>query len=174
MNAPPILAAEAVRQTYLKHEASIQSVGILYYLGAVMSPLAGIAGLVSTEQPGLERTAICAVLLVLGVIYFKVGRWLRVLDPKAKTPTTLLSVLGLFAFPIGTLINAYILSLIHSEKGKMVFSPEYRSVIEATPEIQYKTSVIVWIALGLLALLIVVGLAGLVVAGRETAGATVR
>ena len=31
---------------------------------------------------------------------------------------TLLSVIGLIGIPLGTLINAYILYLLHSEKGK--------------------------------------------------------
>ena len=78
----------------------------------------------------------------------------------ARIPTGILSGIGLLAFPIGTLINAYVLYLIFSAKGKMVFSDEYRAVIEQTPHIKYRTSIIVWIVLGLLLLLIAFGIFG--------------
>ena len=42
----------------------------------------------------------------------------------------------------------------------MVFSDEYRAVIEQTPHIKYRTSIIVWIVLGLLLLLIAIGIFG--------------
>jgi hypothetical protein len=60
-----------------------------------------------------------------------------------KCPT-FFAFLGLIAFPIGTIINAYILYLLLSAKGKYVFSADYRAVITATPHIRYKMSFIVW------------------------------
>jgi hypothetical protein len=45
-----------------------------------------------------------------------------------------------------------------SRKGVVVFSDEYKAVIEATPEIRYKTSIVVWIFLAIL-LIVVLGLA---------------
>jgi hypothetical protein len=62
--------------------------------------------------------------------------------------------LGLIGFPIGTLISVYFLYLLLSQKGAYVFSPEYAQVIAATPHIQYKTSIVVWIFLGLLLVVI--------------------
>jgi hypothetical protein len=41
--------------------------------------------------------------------------------------------------------------------GRMVLSAEYASIIEATPQIRYRTSIAVWIGLGLLVLLAVLG-----------------
>ena len=49
-----------------------------------------------------------------------------------------------------------------SEKGQIVFSDEYRRVIEQTPHIVYKTSVVVWI---LLLALIGFGIVAAVVTG---------
>jgi hypothetical protein len=46
-----------------------------------------------------------------------------------------LSGIGLLGFPIGTLINGYILYLFLSKKGRTVFAPEYQEVIEATPHV---------------------------------------
>ena len=51
----------------------------------------------------------------------------------------------------------YILYLLLSKEGTVVFSDHYKQVIAQTPHIQYKTSVIVWILL--LLVLTLLGLA---------------
>jgi hypothetical protein len=71
-----------------------------------------------------------------------------------------LSGLGLLGFPIGTAINAYILYLFLSKKGRTIFAPEYQAVIAATPEVKYRTSILVWIFLALLVALLAFGLLG--------------
>jgi len=76
------------------------------------------------------------------------------------------SGLGLLAFPIGTVINAYILYLFLSKKGRTVFSPQYKDVIAATPHVKYRTSIIVWIFLALVLGLIVLGIAMPYFSGR--------
>jgi hypothetical protein len=63
-------------------------------------------------------------------------------------------VLGLAGFPLGTLLNMYILWLIHSEKGKLIFSPDYAAIVEATPDVKYRTTLLVWIILGLIVLVL--------------------
>ncbi len=150
--------AEAIRRRHLTHEASVQSIGTLYLIGAVLVILGSASGVVLAliERRGatLESLAVSAIPLVLGGIYIIVGRWLRLLDPKGRMPATLLAVIGLIAFPIGTLINGYILYLLQSKKGATVFSPEYREIIAATPHIKYKTSLLAWAVL----ILLVVGL----------------
>ena len=70
-----------------------------------------------------------------------------------------LAVLGLIQIPIGTIINGYVLYLMFSDKGKVVFSPEYQEIREATPEVKYKTSMIVWVFLAILVVLLGVALA---------------
>ena len=62
--------------------------------------------------------------------------------------------LGLLSFPVGTIINGYILYLLFSKKGERVFSADYQAIVDATPHIKYKTSIIVWIFLVLLLLMI--------------------
>ena len=83
------------------------------------------------------------------------------MESKRVLIAIVLSAIGLLGFPIGTLISAYFLYLLVSEKGKVVFSDEYKEVIRKTPHIRYKTSIVVWIFLGLLLLLIGLGLVGL-------------
>ena len=45
------------------------------------------------------------------------------------------------------LIVGYILYLMLSEKGSVVFSPAYKEIIARTPHIKYRTSLILKIAL---------------------------
>ena len=151
----------AIRELHIKHEASIRSIGLLYYLGAFFVLLGAFGmlvggGLASTSDGGAEGTGFMLGFgvgyLALGVFLFVMGRALRRLKRWVKIPVTILSVLGLLNIPIGTLISGYILWLLHSEKGKMVFSEEYAEIVEATPEVKYKTSILVWILLGLLIL----------------------
>ena len=151
---------QELRQSHIKHEASIKSVGILYYFAAVGAPLAGIAVLFEENTMVVGKFIIGPLLILLGIAYFKSGGWIKNLNTKARTPTTILACLGLLGFPLGTLINAYILYLIHSQKGKFIFSEEYKAVIAATPEIKHKTSPIIWgllIVLGLFILLAIFG-----------------
>ncbi len=167
--------AERIRNEHLKHEASLQSVGLLYYLGGVFVVLAGIAMVVAAlgdgSANGDRRQGLSAALglffFAVGVVQFWTGRGLRRLQPWARIPSGILSGFGLLGFPIGTLINAYILYLLFSEKGRTVFSPEYRVVMEQTPHIKYRTSVIVWILLGLVLALIAFGLIAALIGGSR-------
>ena len=162
----PSQEQEAVRNTYLKHEASVQAVGSLYLLGAIILTLAGAATLAGlTAEPGKTSaqdavtSQVVGVLFIgLGLLQLRVGLWLRKLNPKARTPATVLSAIGLLGFPIGTLVNTYVLYLLRSKKGEMVPSSYYQDVISATPHIKYKTPVIVWVLLGLLVVLLILGI----------------
>ncbi len=162
---------EKIRREYLSHEASIQSVGFLYLLGgglsAVYCIVGGVAllGVLANGKIGSGEVGFVSfvALLFVAIAWFQlwVGIGLRRLKPEVKTPATVLAAIGLIGIPIGTLISAYILWLIHSAKGKVVLSYEYQEIIRQTPHIKYKTSIIVWILLGLL--LLVLGLAVLAV-----------
>jgi len=96
--------------------------------------------------------------LIFGIIAILIGRGFRKLKPWVRIPGTIFAALGLLSIPIGTLINGYILYLMFSAKGKMVFSPEYSEIREATPEVVYKTSALSWIIL----IGLVVGLVALI------------
>ena len=84
--------------------------------------------------------------------------------PWAKIPAAIIAAVGLLSFSIVTFISIYILHLIFSSKGQMVFSPEYKEIIRQTPHIKYKTSKIVWVLLGIVGLLLLAGLVGLFIA----------
>lgn len=156
----------AIRQAHIKHEASIRSVGLLYYLFGAMAALGSVSMIftfttVTTNQSDGMFSFLWIILVIylaIAVVLIVTARGLRKLKRWARIPTTILSALGLISFPIGTLINGYILYLIWSQKGKMIFTPEYQEVVEATPEIKYRTSTLAWIIL----ILLVVGLVAMV------------
>ena len=167
-------AVEEMRKEHLKHEASVKSIGLLYYLGGGAVLLAGIFTLFSAFNLGevsgshvVSAILLSLLLLTLGVGQILVGTGLRRLKRWARIPTGILSGLGLLGFPLGTLINGYILYLIFCQKGQTVFSDEYRAVIEQTPHIKYRTSIVVWILLGLVVFLIGFGLISAWIFGRR-------
>jgi hypothetical protein len=149
---PASSGSEEIRKQYLKHEASVKSVGILYYLGGIVLTVMGVASLVAvgSSAEAILSLVVGGLLFVFGVGQFIVGYGLRRLKSWARIPTAILSGFGLLGFPIGTIINAYIMYLVLCKKGKMVFSEEYRDVMAQTPHIKYRTSIVVWILLGLI------------------------
>lgn len=152
--------AETIRRAHLKTEASIKSIGILYWLSAIGILIASAVSF-TTAFSGAEfrflQLAIAIALCALGIFQFIVGFEIRRLKAWARIATGVLSGIGLLGFPVGTLINAYILYLIFGKKGSMVFSDSYKEIIAATPHVKYKTSKVVWILL-ILVILIILGI----------------
>src|SRR5262245_59132715 len=124
--------AEVIRREHLKHEASIRSVGVLYYLGGAALVLAavGTIGVLSGRADQSTFIAMLAfvVYIAFGVFSIFVGRGVRRLRSWARTASTVLAVIGLLAFPVGTLVNGYILYLLHSAKGKRIFAADYPAI----------------------------------------------
>ena len=149
---------EAFRRHYLNHEASVKSVGLLYLLGSVFGIVFTIImlGTIATGLPQAGQAeqgiffAMLFIYAVIGVLCGYAGWGLRRFWPSARIIGIIISALGLLGFPLGTLINAYILYLLVSEKGTVVFSDRYQEVVRQTPHIKYKTSIIVKFFLGLL------------------------
>ena len=138
--------AADIRTRHLTHEASLQGIGSLYVLGGVIALISAaflVYGIAGMGAVGVFELIICAFLLVVGLCQMWVGMGLRKVQPWTKTPATVLAVLGLLSFPIGTLVNVYVLWLVHSEKGHVVLAPSYQNVIAQTPDIKYRTSIVV-------------------------------
>lgn len=161
---------EVVRNQYLSHEASVKSIGTLCILGGGLGLILGIfylgTGIAAKFPPELEHLKIFMIglgifFLVFSALQIYAAISVRKLEGVGRIMTTVFSAIGLLGFPIGTLIGAYFLYLLWSEKGNFIFTPEYQRVVKATPHIKYKTSIVVWILLGLLLLLIVVAVASL-------------
>jgi hypothetical protein len=144
--------AEAIRKAHISHEASIKAVGLLYYLGSIGMTITAVVTLFAADETA--ELGLGAFLLAVGIGYLVAGWGARALRPWGRIVGCILAAIGLLGFPVGTLINGYILYLFLSKKGRTIFSPEYLDVIAATPHVKYRTSIIVWIFLGLVVLLI--------------------
>lgn len=171
-------SAEEVRRKFLKHEASVRSIGSLYLFGVVILLFAAgvmiislIVGLVNGTNgangnavtPGVAEAVISIVIiLAIAGLQYWVGMGLRGLQSSARVVAIIFSVIGLLGIPIGTLINGYFLYLLLGQKGTYVFSEEYARVRAATPHIKYKTSIWVLVVVALLVLLVVIGIVALV------------
>ena len=171
----PLTDAGAIRKRHLSHEASVKSIGSLYMLGAILMVLSGgvmlvvtLVGVAWTAAPvesAIMAIMWCCFYLGLGILQGATAMGLRKLQKRARSVVVVFSVIGLIAIPIGTIISAYFLYLLLSQKGKMVFSEEYQQIIAATPHIKYKTSIIVVILLILLLVILVFGVLALVLGG---------
>lgn len=154
-----------VRMAHLGHEKTIKSMGSLYYMAAgVFSVMClGTVGALMFVALQVNRSnGLTFVFLSLGLYAFLaaslfwMGWGLRRLKAGVRMPAIILSVIGLIGFPVGTIINGYFLYVLCSQKGVMVFTPEYHRVIQQTSQIKYKTSAVAWIVLFFLVLLAIV------------------
>jgi uncharacterized membrane-anchored protein len=151
---------EQIRRAHLTHETNVRSFGSLWVLGAVLQWPGAIAMIALGIANQHERNSVVTgiILLIVSGVFGWSGWLLRRLDRRARVPATAISVIGLLGFPIGSAFSGLMLYLLHSKKGKMVFSEEYRAIVARTPHIKHKTSILVWIFLGLLLALAFVGL----------------
>ncbi|MGB0370854.1 MAG: DUF4339 domain-containing protein [Opitutales bacterium] len=150
----------AIRMEHLKHEASLKSVGILFFLGSGLMIFGGVMQILAAVGSGDPEMVAAiggaaAVSIVLGLLFFLVAYGYRKLKPWIRIPGGILAGIGLLGFPLGTLLNGYILYLLFSKKGKMVFSKEYAEIIQATPDIKYRTSLISLVVIIILVIAVV-------------------
>ncbi|HEX7262044.1 MAG TPA: hypothetical protein VF258_09530 [Luteolibacter sp.] len=163
--------AEEVRRQHINTEASIKSIGILYYLGGI-GLLFAAGGFLMSAGPfegvtSLAPYATAGLLVIFSIFQFFVGSALRKLKSWSRIAAGILSGIGLLGFPIGTIINAYILFLIFGKKGAMVFSEPYKAIIASTPHVKYKTSKVLRVLLGIFAFVILLSII-IVVIGKIT------
>ncbi len=174
----------------IKGIGSLSYLGAFFCGLAVVLCGLGIIGLFTLPQantnpevdPRIMLGVFAGIALLLTVIYGGMGYGLRNLQPWAKWTTVALIGLGFLinlvqivmalavspALAVGTFIGAaigsvipiYVLYLMVSAKGAMVFSREYREVIRQTPDIKYKTSIIVKVLLVFLILVLLLMVIG--------------
>lgn len=151
-------AAIAMREEHLSHEAALRGMALLYYLSGVLVLFMGVAvALPAFTQPGgavLLGLGLALLFLLLGGGVLYVGYGVRRFQKGVVVPACILAAIGMLNVPIGTLLNGYMLYLLLCAKGKVVFSERYAEVRELTPDIKPRTSVVVWILLGLLVLML--------------------
>jgi hypothetical protein len=138
-------------------------VGFIVYFVVVIS----INLVMGVGLTGLKTWArwVEVALTVLSLLYFLLAAaGVALLANRAALGGTTAIGLGLLFMSI---IPMYILYLLLSKKGSMVFSTEYREIIAATPHIKYKTSWIVKGCLIVFVVLIVLSIVALILAPRR-------
>lgn len=144
--APAQPAAEEIRKQHIRHEASVKSIGLLYFLSGVLTILMGVILVALGQHINISFRIACAVIFVaLGFFQLLVGIGIRALKSWSRLPVGILSGISLLAFPIGTIIHGYFLYLIFCKKGSMVLSPQYQEIIAATPNFKHQTSPVMWL-----------------------------
>ena len=108
-------------------------------------------------------TLVGVIFLAIAVAQLFAGRSMQTLNPSGKILAIVVAAIGMLQFPCGTLISGYLLYLLVSAKGRTVFSSAYKEVMQATPHIRYRTSIIVWIFLFLLIGVILLGVVGVII-----------
>jgi hypothetical protein len=186
IDAGDLAEAEEVRRTYLGHEASIKSLGMIHHVAAFLFVIAAFSLLsVLAVRTPAESDAVTAlavgmgVSLVLGALNLALGAGLQGLRPWARRTEMILVAIALANSLLGAvlvassslnwdastvaaivaclaigLIPGYVLHLLRSTRGAMVFSREYREIIERTPHIKYETSLALVFVLAIIVLLL--------------------
>jgi len=157
----------SVRNYHLSHESAIKGFGLLYAIGAgfylLLACVAVVIAIVFFAMGNSNGVSFGVATLVYAAVYFTVGGLVALvssgfykLSDVGKIGGSILSVLGMCGFPIGTAIGAYALYLIFSEKGNVVFSPRYREIVRQTPHIRSYIPIFVWVTFGLGALMVLI------------------
>ncbi len=158
---------QALRQRHLIWEKCIRSIGILFYLPAVL--LLHRAAMVLTGQAPETPKPAGLFMAVFALIFVIAGYGFRRLDPVFRYRGGVLAGLSLLLFavpkfglffPAGIAICAYVLFLIFGPPGRKIYSADYQRAIAATPHIQATPPIIVWVAFVTLLLFSALTMAG--------------
>jgi len=151
--------AEVIRREHIQHETSIRSVGLLYYISGGVFVIASLVLIAAISKEDSTRF-VGPVYLALGALSIFVAHGLRKLQPWARIASLVFSGIGLLGFPLGTLINGYILYLLLAKKGQRVFQADYPAIVAATPHVKYRTSTVTWLVLAGV-ILVIAGVIGM-------------
>lgn len=151
-------SAVADREAHVRHEMLLKSLGYLYGLFSILLLVVGF-GALSFALIGARPTDFIVPIgvLMVGLVSLVLAFGFHALRPWVATPGTILSAECLLIFPIGTLINAYVLYLIWCGQGRRVLSPDYRDVIAMAPTVRYRRSKGDWLAIGILGAMAILG-----------------
>jgi hypothetical protein len=186
--AGDLAAAEAIRRAHIRHEAAVRSIAMLHYLAAFFGIIGAVSVLFLMLTALPQRVPLPrAILIAIGVVYALLGglhlalgiglnrlqNWARYTDAiligvvlffygLAGTVSLIIQgdPAGLFGIAVAVAILGYILYLLLSSKATMIFSAEYKGIIEQTPHIRNQTGLAVKLCLAVLVAVIAVAMIG--------------
>ncbi|MEL7496139.1 MAG: hypothetical protein AAFN77_00915 [Planctomycetota bacterium] len=139
--------AERIREEHIEHEVGMQQWGMLLMIGAVISLLFAISSLFTALFADVAEAAVLFFIVAgtfgaFGIFQFIAGWGMRQLENYGRICATILAVLGLAGFGLGTIFSIYLLYSFWCAQGNMVFSDRYKKIIKMTPHIQYNSILI--------------------------------
>lgn len=157
-----LASAEDVRKSLIGHESLVRSLSWFFFLAAAAIAWAGIATLITGlagNSGFLPRLGVLLIIgslaaIVVGVGLRRLRRWARLIAGVVAGLGIGLMLVVPTLFVVSTPLGIYLIYLLFSAKGEQVFSGEYRQIIEATPEIRWRTTVFTWILLGIVAFIV--------------------
>lgn len=130
----------------MRRETSIRSMGHLYVMIGVV--LVAVGALVADLRIA-EDLLRGALFAICGIVLLAVGVGMDRLSGWSRRPAIVLACIGLFVFPLGTVLSGYLLFLLLNRTGRLVFTPVYREAVAATVGMRATTSPVVWVFIGL-------------------------
>lgn len=140
--------SERARLKYWGHEASVRAAGSLFLFGGCAAGLLAVLGglgaklevVTSGSDSGAGILFLAGFGLLAGLSFWAAFALWR-LNRSGRIVGAALAVIGLLLFPFGTIAGAYVLWLLLSKKGGMVFSDHYRRVIADSPQVSTRIGV---------------------------------
>jgi len=137
-----------IRQQFIGVESNVRSIGGLLILGGLI--LAIVFGFFSVyhffggDNVNLALAALFGFLALLGVGQLIVGIGVGRFRARHRFSAIGFCVLWLLFIPVGTIIAGACLWYLVRPAAKYIFTPEYRGVIQRTPQDHFQTSALSW------------------------------
>lgn len=131
---------EQIRTEHLTTEADIQSIGTAVMLMSLVVILIGFTAAPRASTPA--HVAASAGWIVGGFVLGNFGKAVHRLRPWTRWPMVILALPPLLLFPLGTSLSSLVLIRMLSRKGKTVLTREYAEIIQQTPDIRFRYSLL--------------------------------
>jgi hypothetical protein len=143
-----VISVEEMRRAHLSNETAIKTIGVLYMIGGVLF------GYIASISFSLGEGGVAFLIFVMASFLIWTGWNLSQLAPFAQSAGIGFAVLGLFWFPVGTIVGSYFLYQLCRKKAGRVLSSEYHEIVDQTPHLKTKTSKIIWTTVLILLLIL--------------------
>lgn len=135
-----------IRQQFIGCESNLRSIGGVLILGGLI--LAIVFGIFSVihfsngDRTDFPLATLFGVLALLGIVQLIVGIGVGRFRTRHRIGAIIFCVLWLLFFPFGTFVSGACLWYLVRPAAKYIFTPEYRDVIQRTPNLNFQTSAV--------------------------------